>query len=26
MGINSLLYQVDFRRNYSVYFNYTYSF
>ncbi|WQV69876.1 outer membrane protein [Helicobacter pylori] len=25
-GINSLLYQVDFRRNYSVYFNYTYSF
>ncbi|NHB35552.1 outer membrane protein [Helicobacter pylori] len=25
-GINSLLYQVDFRHNYSVYFNYTYSF
>ncbi|NHB13134.1 outer membrane protein [Helicobacter pylori] len=25
-GINSLLYQVDFRRNYSIYFNYTYSF
>ncbi|MGL2527955.1 outer membrane protein [Helicobacter pylori] len=25
-GINSLSYQVDFRRNYSVYFNYTYSF
>ncbi|GAA7203904.1 outer membrane protein [Helicobacter pylori] len=25
-GINSLLYQVNFRRNYSVYFNYTYSF
>ncbi len=25
-GINSLLYRVDFRRNYSVYFNYTYSF
>ncbi|GAA6958329.1 outer membrane protein [Helicobacter pylori] len=25
-GINSVLYQVDFRRNYSVYFNYTYSF
>ncbi|MGL2710528.1 outer membrane protein [Helicobacter pylori] len=25
-GINSLLYQVDFRCNYSVYFNYTYSF
>ncbi|WP_187887589.1 outer membrane protein [Helicobacter pylori] len=25
-GINSLLYQVDFRRNYSVCFNYTYSF
>ncbi|MFP6066213.1 outer membrane protein [Helicobacter pylori] len=25
-GINSLLYQVDFRRNYSVYFSYTYSF
>lgn len=25
-GINSLLYQVGFRRNYSVYFNYTYSF
>ncbi|GAA9115292.1 outer membrane protein [Helicobacter pylori] len=25
-GINSLLYWVDFRRNYSVYFNYTYSF
>ncbi len=25
-GINSLLYQVDSRRNYSVYFNYTYSF
>ncbi len=25
-GINSLLYQVDFRRNYSVYFNYTYNF
>ncbi|GAA8786668.1 outer membrane protein [Helicobacter pylori] len=25
-GINSLLYQVDFRRNYSVYFNYIYSF
>ncbi|GAA7435993.1 outer membrane protein [Helicobacter pylori] len=25
-GINSLLYQVDFKRNYSVYFNYTYSF
>ncbi len=25
-GINSLLYQVDFRRNYSVYFNCTYSF
>ncbi|MGL2667571.1 outer membrane protein [Helicobacter pylori] len=25
-GISSLLYQVDFRRNYSVYFNYTYSF
>ncbi|MFP6130139.1 hypothetical protein ACLGBB_04630 [Helicobacter pylori] len=21
-----MLYQVDFRRNYSVYFNYTYSF
>ncbi|GAA7924005.1 outer membrane protein [Helicobacter pylori] len=25
-GINSVLYRVDFRRNYSVYFNYTYSF
>ncbi|WQT20851.1 outer membrane protein [Helicobacter pylori] len=25
-GINSLLYQVDFRHNYSIYFNYTYSF
>ncbi len=25
-GINTLLYRVDFRRNYSVYFNYTYSF
>ncbi|EMH46920.1 outer membrane protein [Helicobacter pylori] len=25
-GINSLLYQVDFKRNYSIYFNYTYSF
>ncbi|QQW85348.1 outer membrane protein [Helicobacter pylori] len=25
-GINSLLYRVSFRRNYSVYFNYTYSF
>ncbi|UOR29670.1 outer membrane protein [Helicobacter pylori] len=25
-GINNLLYRVDFRRNYSVYFNYTYSF
>lgn len=25
-GINSLLYRVDFRRNYSVYFSYTYSF
>ncbi|MBH0286486.1 outer membrane protein [Helicobacter pylori] len=25
-GINSLLYQVDFRRNYSIYFNYTYNF
>ncbi len=25
-GINSLLYQVDFRCNYSVYFNYTYNF
>ncbi|MGL2742407.1 outer membrane protein [Helicobacter pylori] len=25
-GINSLLYQVDFRRNYLIYFNYTYSF
>ncbi|GHP68925.1 membrane protein [Helicobacter pylori] len=25
-GINSVLYQVDFRCNYSVYFNYTYSF
>ncbi len=25
-GINSLLYRVDFRCNYSVYFNYTYSF
>ncbi|QIC84773.1 outer membrane protein [Helicobacter pylori] len=25
-GINSLLYQVDFRRNYAIYFNYTYSF
>ncbi|GAA8686239.1 outer membrane protein [Helicobacter pylori] len=25
-GINSLLYRVDFRHNYSVYFNYTYSF
>lgn len=25
-GINSVLYWVDFRRNYSVYFNYTYSF
>ncbi len=25
-GINSLLYQVDFRRNYSIYLNYTYSF
>ncbi|WP_220955690.1 outer membrane protein [Helicobacter pylori] len=25
-GINSVLYRIDFRRNYSVYFNYTYSF
>ncbi len=25
-GIRSVLYRVDFRRNYSVYFNYTYSF
>ncbi|GAA6810271.1 outer membrane protein [Helicobacter pylori] len=25
-GINSVLYWVDLRRNYSVYFNYTYSF
>ncbi|GAA9167828.1 outer membrane protein [Helicobacter pylori] len=25
-GISSVLYRVDFRRNYSVYFNYTYSF
>ncbi|GAA7327643.1 outer membrane protein [Helicobacter pylori] len=25
-GINSVLYRVDFRHNYSVYFNYTYSF
>ncbi|GAA8548846.1 outer membrane protein [Helicobacter pylori] len=25
-GIDSVLYRVDFRRNYSVYFNYTYSF
>ncbi|GHQ22711.1 membrane protein [Helicobacter pylori] len=25
-GIDSVLYRVDFRRNYSAYFNYTYSF
>ncbi len=25
-GIRSVLYRVDFRRNYSIYFNYTYSF
>ncbi len=25
-GINSVLYRVDFRRNYAIYFNYTYSF